>query len=480
MLVVSLVLVIASICAALYLRRLHFNVSSVLTENVQSTLAAKDLETTITDMIQQLRGHGGLPDASLNRALDELLAKARQQLQHTLDLADHPEERQRVEQIDRGLDRYATQRQEGALAADLAGRLERSVLPACRNLLDYNAAQVAASDRENRRIVTLLTWGALLVGIGAPMGGWLLGYAIARQVHKSIYQLSVRIRDAAGRLNGETRAVTLEDTGNLDGLHRQMQGIAEEIELVFQRLQQREREVLRAEQLAAVGQVAAGVAHELRNPLTSVKMLVQTGLEGPTPLGLQPEDLDIMLHEIRRMEVCIQTFLDFARPPSAERRRADLTAVVRRAVALVEPRARRQHVLLAADVPPGPVELCIDGEQIHQVLVNLLLNALDALPHGGKVRIEVHGPTPEEPDVAVRVRDDGPGIQPALLDRLFEPFVSGKETGLGLGLSISRRLVEAHGGTIRGENSPSGGAVFTFTLPIAQAFAPVRNKMYSN
>jgi signal transduction histidine kinase len=117
-------------------------------------------------------------------------------------------------------------------------------------------------------------------------------------------------------------------------------------------------------------------------------------------------------------------------------------------------------------VPPGPIELSIDGEQIHQVLVNLLLNALDALPHGGHVRVEMHGPTPEEPSAAVRVRDDGPGIPGTIRPRLFEPFVSGKETGLGLGLSICRRLVEAHGGTIFGENLPSGGAAFTFTLPL--------------
>src|SRR5205823_5977914 len=148
----------------------------------------------------------------------------------------------------------------------------------------------------------------------------------ARGLYQSICQLSVRIRDAAGRLNSE-RAVTLEDPNDLHDLHHQMQGVVEEIERVVDRLQQSERAVLRAEQLAAVGQVAAGVAHELRNPLTSVKMLVQTGLEGPEmglpAPGLPPPDLTIIEHEVRRMEACIQTFLDFARPPSAERRQTD-------------------------------------------------------------------------------------------------------------------------------------------------------------
>jgi signal transduction histidine kinase len=329
----------------------------------------------------------------------------------------------------------------------------------------HHLHEVSVSDEENRRIVTLLTWGLVLVGIVAPISGLLLGYAMARRIYQSIYHLSVRIRDATGRLNGETAPVAVVQRGDTV-LSPQMTGMVHEVERVVERLQQREREVLRAEQLAAVGQVAAGVAHELRNPLTSVKMLVQTGLEGAKPAGLPPEDLTIIEHEVRRMEACIQTFLDFARPPSAERRRTDLVGVVRRALALVEGRARRQHVACTTDLPYGPIELLIDGEQIHQVLVNLLLNALDAMPHGGTVHVEVRGPTTESPHVAVSVRDSGIGVPALVRPRLFEPFVSSKETGLGLGLSISRRLVEAHGGTIREENGTDGGAVFTFTLPV--------------
>jgi signal transduction histidine kinase len=198
--------------------------------------------------------------------------------------------------------------------------------------------------------------------------------------------------------------------------------------------------------------------------LTSVKMLVQTGLEGNghAAAGLPPEDLAIIEHEVRRMEQCIQTFLDFARPPRSERRRSDLGAVLKRALLLIEGRARRQRVTLDTDLPPAPLVLDLDPEQIHQVVVNLFLNALDAMPRGGTLRVAV---SPYEGEVAVQVRDTGAGIAPRIRERLFEPFVSSKETGLGLGLSICKRLIEAHGGTIRGENQRGGGAVFTFTLP---------------
>ena len=187
------------------------------------------------------------------------------------------------------------------------------------------------------------------------------------------------------------------------------------------------------------------------------------------------------------MEQCIQVFLDFARPPTPERRDADLTEVLHRALALVEGRARRQNVTMNVAAPTTPLVVKIDPEQIHQVLVNLLLNALDALPHGGAVDVELHlnedkgngsmepigdGWAAENHRVEVRIRDNGSGINPRIRQRLFEPFVSSKETGLGLGLSICKRLIEDHGGAIRGDNLPQGGAEFAFTLPKEETCRP--------
>src|SRR5207248_8920576 len=179
---------------------------------------------------------------------------------------------------------------------------------------------VEKSDRDNRSIVHKLQWGLLAVGFAAPLSGLLLGFAISRGLHHSIYQLSVGIRDAAGRLKRELGSVTVNEEGDLPTLQAQMQGIIVEIEKVVEQLQQREREVLRAEQLAAVGQVAAGVAHELRNPLTSIKMLVQTNAEERRAGGLPADDLYVIELEIRRMEKCLQMFLEFARPQRPDRR----------------------------------------------------------------------------------------------------------------------------------------------------------------
>jgi two-component system sensor histidine kinase HydH len=487
---VSLALVGACLVGVLYLNSLHVDVSETLAENVKSTQAAARLEATTQELLKLLqRDHGQQEDWA--RQVDGLNQGAREVLDEVRTLADRPREKDLVAQLDEALQRYfadwdhrsqVPEARRSHYDEELANHLQRNVLGPCVALRNYNTDEVAASDRENRLIVHRLTWVLLAVGLGAPLSGLLLGYAVARSLHRSIYQLSVRLRDAAGHLRGGTSnrdspaeekpgtprrgpdfLITLDERTDLPELHRQMQGVLEEIGRVVEQLQQREREVLRAEQLAAVGQVAAGVAHELRNPLTSVKMLVQTGLEGngKPAAGLPAEDLAIIEHEVRRMEQCIQTFLDFARPPRSERRRNDLVTVLKRALLLVEGRARRQKVTLDVELPPEPLVLDIDSEQIHQVVVNLLLNALDAMPRGGTLRVSAGR---HEDTVAVQVRDTGAGIAPRIRERLFEPFVSSKETGLGLGLSICKRLIEAHGGSIRGENQRGGGAVFTFTL----------------
>jgi two-component system sensor histidine kinase HydH len=480
---VSLALVVACIFGALSLNYLHGNLSKELTENIESTRAAQHLET-ITEELSRLLGASHDRPAELAQHIDKLNQDARIPLNQASALANLEDEKRLVPEIERGFSEYlqgweARNNVGAANLADydkeLARRLDAEVLAPCKKLRDSNLDQIQQSNLKNQRIIQELNWGLLAFGLGAPLSGLLLGYAVARSLHHSIYQLSVGIRDAAGRLNRELGSVTLEEQGDLPDLHRQLQGVIAEIERVVDQLQQREREVLRAEQLAAVGQVAAGVAHELRNPLTSVKMLVQTGLEGGQAAGLPAEDLRIIEHEIRRMEQCIQLFIDFARPPRSERRQADLVAVLRRALALVDAPARRQKVTLAADLPAEPVTLLFDPEQIHQVVVNLLLNSLDVLPRGGTVNLRVLRPSSASANAAaisngshvveVQVRDTGPGIAPRIAERLFEPFVSSKETGLGLGLSICKRLIEAHSGTIRGENAPEGGAVFAFTLP---------------
>lgn len=246
-----------------------------------------------------------------------------------------------------------------------------------------------------------------------------------------------------------------------------VQAVANVVALVMQRHRDeerlRERQMVRAEQMAAIGQVAAGVAHEIRNPLTSIKGLVQVNLREADARGLPAEDLRVIEHEVRRMERTLQTFLDFARPPKPDRWRLDPVTVIDRVYTLVGGRARKQRVALRLLRPDEPVWLDGDQDQLQQLLLNLVLNALDAMPEGGAVEIDLR--PPRDGHVELFVRDTGPGIAPHVLPKVFETFVSSKETGIGLGLPVSRRIAEDHGGTLSAYNLPDGGACFALRLP---------------
>ncbi len=226
---------------------------------------------------------------------------------------------------------------------------------------------------------------------------------------------------------------------------------------------QRQRYLQRAEQMMALGQVAAGVAHELRNPLTAIKGLVQVNLRRAASAGVPADDLAVIEHEIRRMERTLQTFLDFARPPQPDRRPLDLAEVADRVFALVSGRARKQSVTLGLIKPDTPVQVEADRDQLQQLLLNLVLNALDALPGGGSIEVELR--PPRDGLVELFVRDTGPGIADNVLPRVFETFVSSKETGVGLGLPVSRRIAEDHGGSLSAYNLPGGGACFALRIP---------------
>jgi len=132
-------------------------------------------------------------------------------------------------------------------------------------------------------------------------------------------------------------------------------------------------------------------------------------------------------------------------------------------VTLVRGRAAKQAVEVRVDRPAAPVVAEVDADQLRQVLLNLVLNALDEMPHGGVLDISLRDP--ENGWIELGVADTGPGVAAEILPRLFAPFASDKETGIGLGLSVSRRIVEDHGGTLRAQNRPEGGACFTLKLP---------------
>jgi signal transduction histidine kinase len=474
-LAIGLLLLGTCLASVWYINHLQRDLAKILSENVTSQRAAQNLEIRL----RQLRFHGFLylidPEPRRLRVMQDDQEKVEKALAVAKRSVYTPEERACVQRIEADYKQYhdemarleADVTRAGPPRSDL-GRLAdahpiRPVAEACEQWLQVNREAMERTAEESNQVGKQARWAMVLLGVLGPASGLIMGYGIARGLSRSIYQLSVRVQDMAQRLDHDVASVTVAAEGDIKGLDRQLQHVVARVEEVGERLQRHQREMLRAEQLSAVGQLAAGVAHEVRNPLTSVKLLVEAALRDQNRKPLSVEDLRVIHGEVARLEHTVQDFLDFARPPALQRTLCDLRDVVTQATELVRARARQQEVRLELRCPESPVQGYVDRGQLCTVLVNLFINALDAMPRGGCLEVSLD----ESPDTAVRlqVADTGPGIPSAMTGRLFTPFASTKPTGTGLGLSICRRILEEHDGSISAANRAEGGACFTISLP---------------
>lgn len=226
-----------------------------------------------------------------------------------------------------------------------------------------------------------------------------------------------------------------------------------------------EERLAQSEALAAVGSMAAILAHEIRNPLGSIVMAARSLDHG----DLTPEDRktvsNVLTEESQRLNRTLQDFLLFARPRPPKLERADLNQLAEETAAALRSDAQllgAATLELALDpaLPPFPH----DADQVRQVLWNLLLNGVQAMGGRGRLRLSTAA---ESGRAVLRVDDSGPGIDPSMLERIFDPFFTTKKKGTGLGLAICRRIALAHGGAMSADEAPSGGARFTLSLPLA-------------
>jgi signal transduction histidine kinase len=244
---------------------------------------------------------------------------------------------------------------------------------------------------------------------------------------------------------------------------------------VYERMKERDR-------LAALGQMAAGLAHEIRNPLGSIKGAAQFLQPSSHPAGAAPaqgdtkEFLNIIVEEVNRLNKIVSQFLDYARPYRGEQRPLEIADVLKKTLQLLAKEdVSRFDVTTAFAERLPPVRA--DAEQLLQVFLNLSLNALQAMPEGGRLLISTGLRRATRRGAAaafleIRFRDTGVGIEPGDLKNLFIPFFTTKDKGTGLGLPISQRIIENHGGTIEVRSQPGEGATFTVLLPVeADAYA---------
>ena len=224
-----------------------------------------------------------------------------------------------------------------------------------------------------------------------------------------------------------------------------------------------EERVRHADRLAAIGRFAAGLAHEIRNPIGSIRGSVEVLRESLRPHGNDRRLMDIVLRESDRLDGIIRDFLDFSRPPRLVRVETDLLGLVDEVLLLLANRTP-VSVHITREFPEPTLKVSVDPGQIRQALWNLCLNAVEAMPDGGELRAEVRA-RGEAEAVEIAVHDTGVGIPPTDRPHLFEPFFTTKPQGTGLGLALVHRIVEDHGAEIRVASEP-GRTCFTILLPV--------------
>ncbi len=354
-------------------------------------------------------------------------------------------------------------------------------------VVDITYSMDAINRTMRNHMVNMIAVSVGFVLLVALSVGWLLHRLIyvrlsdldkgARRLASGNFDSPIPVRgdDEFGSLARSTNTMMAALKTSREDLEGWVEKLEEKVKNRTEELRLAEAEVARGEKLASIGQLAAGIAHELNNPLTGV-LTFTTLLRKKMPEGsADAEDLDLVIRETKRCASIIRRLLDFAREKTPEKALVDMNGVVQDTVRFVERSAALQQVEIVADLDPDLPQLSVDADLMKQVLINILVNAQQAIQGRGRITVRsrllpprrLAGASEALPVVEIAVTDTGCGIPPANLQRIFDPFFTSKEVGkgTGLGLSVSYGIVHSHGGEIEVESTVGEGSTFRICLP---------------
>lgn len=481
--ILSLLLLVTALGSAWYIHHLQRTATEVMMNHIESVQAAQELEISIREISTQFNRYLITLDRKHLEPVPRMRERTADALARAERAAKTPQEQALMKRLRQGYAHFFRQ-YDSILEKPTQGLypkiieltdsvLLKEILEPAHEYSRLNEGMLTRTTEEYRELSDrLMTW-LVALGVCGALGGGLGGMVLAVTIRRSLLKAEQQIQMTAAQLDEAAhrgRLVAVSTETPTDPVARMTVSAS----AVLQRLKQTERDALRAEQLAWAGQMAAGIAHEIRNPLMAIKVLIQAAAERRKGPGFRPKDLQVLEEEIVRLEQIVSGFLDFARPARPEFRPVDLKELSDRTLDGVKARAELQGVEIKIEPPDDPTVVSADPNQLRQVLYNLVFNALDAQPQGGHiwVRFSKQITTDGYPELVLRFEDAGPGLPAELGDRIFEPFVSTKESGLGLGLSICRRIAESHAGSLTAEPLASGGTAFVLRLPVFHEPSP--------
>jgi len=479
-LLMSALLVVVGIFTSYYTNRMQANTSRILVENVSSLKSAEELEIALLDMKGLTANY--LLDGQQNWL--DVFAEKKSSFDHWFNQArerSHTDEEKKIlDEIEVLFAAYLKYQnkviqyyEHGNFnkAHQLLTREMRStfdkIYDKCEDLLFINEKIMSninhVIERDSRTINRIM-FGIGILGI---LLGLALGMILARGITHSIYELVLKVR---GATNEEiVEKVDIANETELEQLSKHVRRLIDKVHEVNKDLERSQKMLIRSEKLASLGQMAAGLAHELRNPLTAIKMLIFTVQKEAQKDAQLTKDFGVILKEIERMETFLQNFLDFARPPEPNFSAIDINETLKRTLNLLSAQLKGGKIKLVEKLHAVDASVHADQEQLQIVFLNIILNAIQSIPDSGILRVETavkREPKQSIAFVQVLVSDDGIGIPAKIFDSIFDPFVTSKEGGTGLGLSIANQIVHNHGGWIEALNNPDKGATFIVNLPI--------------
>ena len=348
-----------------------------------------------------------------------------------------------------------------AAEEDAAYRVGQELINRLNTMTSLTKAKLEQRTRSSlKEIAAMKTLLFILIALG-PLLAICLVIIIIKGFTKPINVLLLATRKLrTGDLNFQIPPLKYE-FGELASSFNEMAGS----------LKEQMHQMQRTEQMTTFGQMAAGLVHEIKNPLAGIKAAIELMTE---EIALSAENKDILskvISEIRRIEALMKSLLDFARPPKPQFMQINLNHVLVGTLDFLihQPsfsQNKKEPIAIIPTLDTHLPEIVADPQQLRQIFINLLLNAHEAMAHGGTITVKTSHDSSSA--IEISISDTGKGISKDVLEKIFQPFFTTKPKGTGLGLAISKQLIEQHGGTISGENNPDGGATFRIKIPIVQ------------
>jgi signal transduction histidine kinase len=330
-------------------------------------------------------------------------------------------------------------------------------------ILAVDVSMVQTQEKVGELSKTMILWA---LGITATLA-LLLGLFLTRFVTDPIQDLIATMERAERGLEARVQVRSADDIGRLG---EAFNSLLSKLERARRRVERYHYEQMkRADRLASIGEMAAGIAHEIKNPLAGIAGVIQVLKKDIAAGDPKRAILDEVLSQVERMDKAVRNLLSFARPPEPKMTLVDINELIGKLIDFLSPQFAKHGITAERKLTAGLPWLVLDPDLMQQALLNISLNAIKAMPEGGKFSVETRadereGDTPGA--IKIIFTDSGEGISPENLSRIFSPFFTTRQQGTGLGLSITQRIVEQHHGELIVASATGKGSIFTITLPL--------------